>query len=310
MTDIHAERSYLSIGEVLDLLKDDFPDITISKIRFLESRGLLDPERTPSGYRKFYEEDVARLRWILTQQKDHFLPLKVIKGRLESGDDATESLTIATQPIDAQPTLPTLERDSFPGSIAAEAAAVADHFPADPDAPPVDHHEPAPAGPGGVSGSTAGHSPPSAPPAKARRRAKRPVRRADALGSAGELTLEEMAAATGADVVLLNDLVRFALVAGREVGGQTYFDGDATETVRLAVALATHGIEARHLRGFKVSVEREAGLYEQVVLPYVRQRDVDATTQAGALIAELTRLGGEMREVLLRQALRSFTDPR
>jgi DNA-binding transcriptional MerR regulator len=77
-----AERTYLSIGDVLSLLKGEFPDITISKIRFLESQGLLDPERTPSGYRKFYDEDVERLRWILLQQRENFLPLKVIRGRL------------------------------------------------------------------------------------------------------------------------------------------------------------------------------------------------------------------------------------
>ncbi|MEA3214410.1 MAG: hypothetical protein QOJ19_566, partial [Acidimicrobiia bacterium] len=80
-----SERPHLSIGEVLSLLQDEFPDITISKIRFLESQGLLDPERTPSGYRKFYEQDLDRLRWILTQQRDHFLPLKIIKDRLDSG---------------------------------------------------------------------------------------------------------------------------------------------------------------------------------------------------------------------------------
>ena len=72
-----------SIGEVLATLRGDFPDITISKIRFLESQGLIDPERTPSGYRKFRDGDVARLRWILHQQKDNFLPLKVIKARLD-----------------------------------------------------------------------------------------------------------------------------------------------------------------------------------------------------------------------------------
>lgn len=77
-----AERAYLSIGEVLTLLRAEFPDLTISKIRFLESQGLLDPERTPSGYRKFYEADVDRLRWILRQQREQYLPLKVIKGRL------------------------------------------------------------------------------------------------------------------------------------------------------------------------------------------------------------------------------------
>ena len=87
------DRAYLSIGEVLSLLKEEFPDVTISKIRFLESQGLLDPERTPSGYRKFYDTDVERLRWILRQQREHFLPLKVIKGRLRGGitDGADES---------------------------------------------------------------------------------------------------------------------------------------------------------------------------------------------------------------------------
>jgi DNA-binding transcriptional MerR regulator len=82
-------RDHLSIGEVLALLQEDFPDLTISKIRFLESEGLLDPERTPSGYRKFYADDVERLRWILVQQREHFLPLKVIKTKLEEvqGDE-------------------------------------------------------------------------------------------------------------------------------------------------------------------------------------------------------------------------------
>src|ERR1700680_3130589 len=85
-----APQGYLSIGEVLSLLREEFPDVTISKIRFLESQGLVDPERTPSGYRKFYDHDVERLRWILRQQREHFLPLKVIKGRLaESGGDVT-----------------------------------------------------------------------------------------------------------------------------------------------------------------------------------------------------------------------------
>src|SRR3954465_5723895 len=76
------EPEHLSIGEVLAELSDEFPDITISKIRFLESQGLVNPERTPSGYRKFYAGDLRRLRWILFQQKEHFLPLKVIKERL------------------------------------------------------------------------------------------------------------------------------------------------------------------------------------------------------------------------------------
>jgi DNA-binding transcriptional MerR regulator len=82
-----AARSYLSIGEVLVTLKTEFPDVTISKIRFLEGEGLVDPERTQSGYRKFYESDVSRLRQILRLQRDEYLPLKVIKDRLAKLDE-------------------------------------------------------------------------------------------------------------------------------------------------------------------------------------------------------------------------------
>ncbi|MCI0543137.1 MAG: MerR family transcriptional regulator [Actinobacteria bacterium] len=83
----------LSIGEVINLLRDDFPDISVSKIRFLESQGLIDPDRTSSGYRQFGHEDLARLRFILAQQRDHFLPLKVIKSKLtlwERGEEPSD----------------------------------------------------------------------------------------------------------------------------------------------------------------------------------------------------------------------------
>jgi DNA-binding transcriptional MerR regulator len=86
-----ATRNYLSIGEILVTLKTEYPDITISKIRFLEGEGLIDPERTPSGYRKFYDEDIKRLRTILKMQRDEYLPLKVIKERLEQKDDESGS---------------------------------------------------------------------------------------------------------------------------------------------------------------------------------------------------------------------------
>ena len=70
-------RAYLSIGEVLNRLRGDFADITISKIRFLESEGLIEPQRTPSGYRKFTSSDLERLRYVLLAQRDQYLPLKV-----------------------------------------------------------------------------------------------------------------------------------------------------------------------------------------------------------------------------------------
>lgn len=80
---------YFTIGEVLALLLEEFPDVTISKIRFLESQGLISPERTSSGYRKFTRAEIERLRFILREQKDNFLPLKVIKDRL-AGDTSDQ----------------------------------------------------------------------------------------------------------------------------------------------------------------------------------------------------------------------------
>jgi DNA-binding transcriptional MerR regulator len=80
------QRDGLSIGAVLTQLRPDFPDVTISKIRFLESEGLVRPARTESGYRQFTSSDVERLRFVLSAQRDHYLPLKVIKEQLDAAD--------------------------------------------------------------------------------------------------------------------------------------------------------------------------------------------------------------------------------
>ncbi|MEU2063919.1 MerR family transcriptional regulator [Streptomyces sp. NPDC013455] len=78
------DSGLMSIGTVLNVLRDEFPEVTISKIRFLESEGLIEPQRTPSGYRKFSPEDVERLGHVLRMQRDHYLPLKVIREHLEA----------------------------------------------------------------------------------------------------------------------------------------------------------------------------------------------------------------------------------
>jgi len=80
----------MNIGQVLDLLRSDFPGISIPKIRFLEDKGLISPERTPAGYRKFSHDDVERLRYILRMQRDHYLPLKVIGDHLDAMDRGLE----------------------------------------------------------------------------------------------------------------------------------------------------------------------------------------------------------------------------
>ena len=85
-----VSRAFMSIGEVLGQLRGDFADITISKLRFLEDEGLIKPERTASGYRKFSREDVGRLRYVLSAQRDHYLPLRVIKEHLDAIDRGLE----------------------------------------------------------------------------------------------------------------------------------------------------------------------------------------------------------------------------
>ena len=101
-------RGHRSIGEVLSLLSAEHPDLTISKIRFLESQGLIAPQRTPSGYRKFFDADIERLNWILVQQRDHFLPLKEINRRLVAGEAPPSALRSAAPGSDDPPGTPSL----------------------------------------------------------------------------------------------------------------------------------------------------------------------------------------------------------
>lgn len=85
------EADALSIGEVINSLRDEFPEISVSKVRFLENQGLIAPTRSPSGYRQFFADDLARLQFILGQQRDNFLPLKVIKSRLADWEHGIRS---------------------------------------------------------------------------------------------------------------------------------------------------------------------------------------------------------------------------
>lgn len=110
-----------TIGQVLPLLKSEFPDISISKIRFLESEGLVAPERAPSGYRRYAESDIERLRYILRMQRDHYLPLKVIRENLALMDRGIEPPSIETPsaiaanpaPATPEPAAPTGKRRSM-----------------------------------------------------------------------------------------------------------------------------------------------------------------------------------------------------
>jgi DNA-binding transcriptional MerR regulator len=94
----------MSIGAVLALLRPEFPDVSISKIRFLEDQGLIEPDRTPAGYRKFAQEDVERLRYVLGVQRDHYLPLRVIRDHLDALDRGLEP-PVGRTPVGAGPRL-------------------------------------------------------------------------------------------------------------------------------------------------------------------------------------------------------------
>jgi DNA-binding transcriptional MerR regulator len=263
-------RAHLSIGEVLSMLQPEFPDVTISKIRFLESQGLLDPERTPSGYRKFYDEDLARLRWILTQQRDHFLPLKVIKERLAAdpnvalGDDGDH--------------VPAAGEAPAPTAAAAPTASVA-------PAAPVDRAALA--------------------EALERRAAQRQV--LDTGPPDASFSASELAAAAGLAEREIERLVSFGLVQGRTIGREVLFDGEALVVARLAAAFLEHGLEARHLRMFKVAAEREAGVYQQLVAPIARLRDAESRSRVDHRLGELADLGQQLQAALLRRAVRGFT---
>jgi DNA-binding transcriptional MerR regulator len=361
-----TDRSHLSIGEVLSLLQDEFPDVTISKIRFLESQGLLDPERTPSGYRKFYEADIDRLRWILRQQKDHYLPLKVIKDRLD------EVGPVRTAPTDASPA----DHGPSAGGPASEAPAAVDGGPSGAIArrnglsavalderPPPGAAPPAAPAPGaaapptGASGTAAAPSaraagrrpaapepgfhdvadvieapaprpapappaadptlrlsparPPAADPSAApsARRRGQAARRAEPEPGAVSLTVEELIQASGLPARALRELEGYGLIEAHTVGDTTYYDSDDLIIARTAAGFLEHGIEARHIRSYKVAVEREAGLFEQIVLPLLKQRNPDAKRRATQTVAELMRLGDDMRSVLLRRGLRDHIPP-
>ncbi|MFC7495009.1 MULTISPECIES: MerR family transcriptional regulator [unclassified Nocardioides] len=112
-----SPRARMNIGEVLDRLRPDFPGITIPKIRFLEDKGLIKPERTPAGYRKFSHDDVERLRYVLRMQRDHYLPLRVIGEHLDAIDRGLE-------PPPIEPVVPTVPKVA----LAADGLPSAESF--------------------------------------------------------------------------------------------------------------------------------------------------------------------------------------
>jgi DNA-binding transcriptional MerR regulator len=295
-----ADRAYLSIGEVLSLLKDEFADITISKIRFLESQGLLDPERTPSGYRKFYDADVDRLRWILRQQKENFLPLKVIKGRLgvedgEGGEGAADAADLA----DAAGAGPSPVREpAASGSMSGPSSSGEPAYAAEPRAEAAPELR--------TARSDTRERAPQPAPAPIRRPVVPPPPPLTGGTAGATYTLDELARAADLSHAQVRELEGYGLLASRPVGGTAYYDDDALNVARLAAGFLNFGVEARHLRPYKSAAEREAGQFEAIVLPLLKQRNPQARQQAVERLQELANLAEGLRSALLHQALRDL----
>ena len=288
-----AERPYLSIGEVLGLLLEEFPEITISKIRFLESQGLIVPERTASGYRKFYDDDVERLRYILTEQKDKFLPLRVIKDRLDTPPTGTErpeprgiKNVLSASEVAANEDVPKVEpeeveTDDIPDTKTHPASRVPKAVPAPTDrSNQSDNRRPALPDP------------------------------SDAVGRPATYSRAELLELSGLDEDTLKDLEDFHLVVARQVGLQSLFDEHDLAVAEVARGFAEAGFDVRHLKSWKISAEREAGLFEQRVLPVLRRRSPESRQESNDLLDDLSDLGSRLRAILIARAVAPLRDSR
>ncbi len=255
-------RGGMSIGSVLDLLRPDFPDVTISKIRFLESEGLIRPERTPSGYRRFSVADCERLRFILTAQRDQYLPLKVIKEQLEAIDKGAATLGV---------------REARARALSSRAGGA----------------EASGAGAGSAGGRSVprklGVVPDEVSPEELRVDHEIRLTRADLLAQAG------------IDEPFLNDLIRAGLITPGPAG---FFDGEAVTLAKTARAMAEFGLEARHLRAFKLAADREAALLAQIAAPIAKSRDAGARARAEETVRELAALSLTLHTSLVKASVR------
>jgi DNA-binding transcriptional MerR regulator len=280
-----TDTGFLSIGEVLGLLLEQFPDITISKIRFLESQGLISPERTASGYRKFYEDDVELLKVILTEQRRNYLPLRVIKDRLDSGEiDPTgeHGRPNGDEPAD-DPDEPTDEgEESTQASAAIQRDSIRAH--------PSSRRKSDPAAPAPRAETPAsGPEPEPAPQSQ--------------LLPGVMLERHELCAMVGMNDDELAQLESFGIVTPR-AGEPALYSDDAVAIAKPACEFLRLGVDARHLRNWRTSAEREASLYEQLVTPRYRQRNPEARAEALNQLRRLDVLGATLRAAMTRQALR------
>lgn len=247
-TEIVKDEDSMAISEVLSELQEDFPDISISKIRFLESRGLITPGRSPSGYRQFVAQDLEQLRWILTMQRDHFLPLRVIKERIDTGEvDFSE---IEPKESTPQPAEQQLNPEPVSGS------AILTHF------------------------------------------------RASGAGAQDHLSLSDFATRAELSNAQVNELIGFGLISVSKTDKGSVIDRSQLRVARAAAICFDHGLEARHLRAWRVAAVREAGLVEQIVAPMLHKGSPEDLEKARTIADALIDQGQVIRESIMVSQLK------
>ena len=304
-----ADPRHHLIGDVLSMLKEEHADVTISKIRFFESQGLIEPERTPSGYRKFYDDDIARLRWILVQQRDNFLPLKVIKRRMDDPSFDPTAEGSADEPAEGSLHEPTLfgRRDEVgPAEPAAvQSRLVPEAAPAEtasPDPKPIVVQEPEPE-PEVEPEPDPGPEAVEVPPAPA-------ISAGDPLDvPAGSVSLTplELAESAGVDLGLIADLDRLGLIQMVAAGEGPAYDHEALVVTRAAGVFMARGVEPRHLRMFRVAADRQSGILEHLVGAKLRKGG-GSQRVARAELNELVQLGETIQRSVLRRSFGSQLD--
>lgn len=320
-----ADAAYLSIGEVLGILLEEFPDVTISKIRFLESQGLIEPERTPSGYRKFYDNDVDLLRAILREQKDNFLPLKVIRDRIESGEierDPTGSHTLPRGIKNVEVASPSSmvvmsasAAEAFETGVSARDSVFrrTDQEPAaESMARTASRFDQAEAIPSRVEVDVvevdvAVVAVVEVADEQAAAAILTPVVTSPPDTAGGPISADELCSVAGLGSEQLAALEQYGVIA-RSAGPNGSYGREALRIAKIAGQLMNHGVDARHLRGWKQSAEREAALFEQLVTPLVRQRNPQSRRRAFDTLGELADLGGQLREALMESFVQSYAE--
>lgn len=216
----------MRISDVLAVLGPDFPALTPSKLRFLEDQGLVEPRRTPGGYRQYSPADVERVRYVLREQRDRYLPLRVIADQLAALDagETDEALVPRLAASDGERTGTGARRSTL--TSVAEAAAVTPEFVA--------------------------------------------------------------------------ELVRAGILVPDAAG---HLDPWATEVVAVAAALGEHGVDARHLRGFRTAADRQVALVDQIAAPLRGQRSGGAQAHAATVAAEVGELCGRLHAAMLREGI-------